>query len=66
MGGFKGFLKSIVSKVSVDDDEPEDDMPMPELSYSHVPLTLELRKRKFQEELYEKHGICKKKTFEIH
>lgn len=66
-------FKNIFSKASaveedetmfVDNTETEDFSI--DLSYTKVPLTLALRKRKYEEEQYSKYGIAKEKICEIH
>lgn len=58
-------IKGIFSKFTGSEEEQEDDEYSINLSYSPVPLTIALRKRKFEEEQLAKYGIVKEKMCDI-
>ena len=58
MVGLKGFLKQIFTK-----NQQEENIQ--NSSYSTVPFTLALRKRKYEEEQFSKYGIHKEKKCDI-
>lgn len=57
-------FKSIFEKVLPAEKDTEDEN-VPTLSYSHVPLTIALRKRKYEEEQFAKYGLHKEKICEL-
>lgn len=70
MFNIKDNIMSALSKVANEKrneeitERIEDEYPV-DLSYSPVPLTVALRKRKYEEEQYNKYGIAKDKTCDI-
>lgn len=62
MAGLKSILKKILPEnIKMNDIETEN---ISNSSYSPVPLTLALRKRKYEEEQFAKYGIHKEKMYE--
>lgn len=57
-------IKDIFSKITYDDKLQEEEYSI-SLSYKTVPMTIALRKRKFEEEQRVKYGIVKEKMCDI-
>ena len=62
MVDFKSIFKKVLPAENENDTEDEN---VPTLSYSHVPLTIALRKRKYEEEQFAKYGLHKEKICEL-
>ncbi len=65
-------IRNIIFPVKANDIEEEEEEnyakgyeAMTNIAYQSVPLTLALRKRKYEEEQYSKYSIKKEKTCEI-
>lgn len=58
-------IKSIFSMFTGNGEDTEEDEYAIDLTYSQVPMTIALRKRKFEEEQLAKYGITKEKSCDI-
>lgn len=60
-----GSIKGIFSKFTGEEDETDVDDYSLILSYKSVPMTIALRKRRFEEEQTAKYGLHKDKSCDI-